>query len=249
MKKDKIELWFDGTKVSFSTDGGNLEKFSVGGRDILYSDNFIEINGEKKKRGGIPILFPWAGALENLPQHGFARDMEWEIIEKKPDKISLKLEDNEQTLKIFPYHFLNELKVELSDKELSYSLNVFNKDCKDMPIAFGLHPYFKIPADFKNLKTNIVGFEPRNYELTKTLFFPIQSVEINIPNWALIKLNFSGGFERREARLAIWSDKTDYLCVEPWSTPLGGFLKENERMIILPGEKAEFNLKIQVFLR
>ncbi len=133
-------------------------------------------------------------------------------------------------------------------KECFYLLAVFNEDSKEMPIASGLHPYFKVPTDFNNLKTNIAGFEPKNYKLTETLFFPIQPVELRIPQIGEIKINYGHDFLRQSARLAIWTDNFDYLCVEPWSTSLGGFLNEKERINLAPDKKAEFSLKIQVSL-
>src|SRR5262245_48198693 len=35
-------------------------------------------------RGGIPIIFPWFGPREGLPQHGFARLKNWELKEFAP---------------------------------------------------------------------------------------------------------------------------------------------------------------------
>ncbi len=35
-------------------------------------------------RGGIPVIFPWFGPREGLPQHGFARLKSWELKEVAP---------------------------------------------------------------------------------------------------------------------------------------------------------------------
>src|SRR5256885_743609 len=35
-------------------------------------------------RGGIPVIFPWFGPREGLPQHGFARLKTWELKEFVP---------------------------------------------------------------------------------------------------------------------------------------------------------------------
>src|SRR5213593_4785648 len=35
-------------------------------------------------RGGIPVIFPWFGPREGLPQHGFARFKAWELKEFAP---------------------------------------------------------------------------------------------------------------------------------------------------------------------
>jgi galactose mutarotase-like enzyme len=63
-----------------------------------------------------PILFPIVGRLKNdsyfyknqkynMSQHGFARDKEFEIVEKKDDFIEFKLSSDEKTLKIYPFSF------------------------------------------------------------------------------------------------------------------------------------------------
>ncbi len=75
--KEKIDLFIGQTRLVLSPFGGCLQKFSVNNLDILYPETLLEIKDQRKKRGGIPILFPWAGALEGLPQHGFARDLKW----------------------------------------------------------------------------------------------------------------------------------------------------------------------------
>jgi D-hexose-6-phosphate mutarotase len=36
----------------------------------------------KAIRGGVPIIFPWFGAREGFPSHGFARVTEWELEER-----------------------------------------------------------------------------------------------------------------------------------------------------------------------
>jgi len=113
------------TKAVLSTNGGCVQRFLVNDLDILYPETLLEINGQTKKRGGVPILFPWAGALENYPQHGFARDMEWKVIDQESNEILLGLKDNEQTFKIFPYHFRNGLKIELNEKRMFLSVSCF----------------------------------------------------------------------------------------------------------------------------
>ena len=57
-----------------------------------------------------PILFPIVGSLKNntfeyngtsysLPRHGFARELTFEVIDKKEDSVIFSLQSNEETLK------------------------------------------------------------------------------------------------------------------------------------------------------
>ncbi len=59
-----------------------------------------------------PILFPIVGQVKDktyfvedekyeLPQHGFARDTEFEVINQQTDQITLELVSSEKTLRVF----------------------------------------------------------------------------------------------------------------------------------------------------
>ena len=63
-----------------------------------------------------PVLFPLVGASPNgeyilngkaypMPQHGFAPDCEFDIVEEGSDDAVFSLKSNEDTLKIYPYNF------------------------------------------------------------------------------------------------------------------------------------------------
>ncbi|HBF77879.1 MAG TPA: aldose epimerase, partial [Clostridiaceae bacterium] len=63
-----------------------------------------------------PILFPIVGKLKNnkykidgtvyeMSQHGFARDMEFNLTEQKDNRIKYELKSDEETLKKYPYKF------------------------------------------------------------------------------------------------------------------------------------------------
>jgi galactose mutarotase-like enzyme len=264
---EEIKLFSNGIQAILSTDGGCLQRFIINAQDILYPETLFQINGQLKKRGGLPILFPWAGALKNLPQHGFGRNLKWKKLPVSHDlirkKAVLELTSNKETWQIFSYHFRCQLKVEIKDRdrdgggdgdkakrELFYLLTVFNEDHQVMPISPGLHPYFNIPhSDFALLETNIDGFEPKNYELEKTLFFPLQSVRLQIARLGEIKIDYGHDFRRKQSKLAVWTDNKNYLCVEPWVSSLGGFLREEERINLSPGQKAEFSFSLKFFPR
>ena len=256
-----IELRYGDTQAFVSLDGAYVTAFKVGGKDVLYPDGMIKINGQEKRRGGIPILFPWAGFLKDYLQHGFARDMKWEEVstgdELVSSKVLLKLEANDKTKEIFPYNFEINLEVSLKENSLFYKLNVLNKknvlkkDDKVMPVAPGFHPYFRVPKNgFKDIEIiNIKDFNPENYKLTETLFFPLKDLKIKIPGTGNLKIEYEDAFERKQSKLAVWTDKLDneedsYVCFEPWATDLGGFLKKDQQLLIPPGKKAAFTMRL-----
>ena len=66
------------------------------------------------------------------------------------NSLCLILQETEKTKTFYPFNF--ELKIEISLKIncLKFIINIQNKTNIEMPVNFGLHPYFNI-SDFKNL--------------------------------------------------------------------------------------------------
>ena len=78
--------------------GGLITEWRCNGQEILYFDFERFLQKGKSIRGGIPILFPICGDLPNnllslpkgefmIPQHGFARDIEWKIRQGFPSSL------------------------------------------------------------------------------------------------------------------------------------------------------------------
>ncbi|UDN61743.1 aldose 1-epimerase family protein [Clostridioides sp. ES-W-0016-02] len=114
-------------------------------------------DGNKKHWGRqSPILFPIVGKLldnetiieenlYNMTQHGFARDMDFEIINKSDTFISYSLKSNESTLKKYPYSFELLINYTLNDNSINIEWIVKNTDSKDIFFSIGGHPAFNIP--------------------------------------------------------------------------------------------------------
>src|SRR5437868_4114592 len=54
------------------------------GPPLLFLSQCSRFAENEPIRGGIPIIFPWFGPREGLPQHGFARLKTWELKEFVP---------------------------------------------------------------------------------------------------------------------------------------------------------------------
>ena len=78
--------------------GGVITNWVSEGNEILYFDEKRFMDKKKSIRGGIPILFPICGNLNTsssvfgngylqLPQHGFARDLQWQYSFNENEKI------------------------------------------------------------------------------------------------------------------------------------------------------------------
>ena len=105
-----------------------------------------------------PILFPHAGkVVDNIieakggryesGQHGFARLMEHEAVDKTQDTIVLELCSNEETLKKFPYEFRLQSAFTIEGDTVHHTLSVENLDEEKLPFGIGFHPAFALPFD------------------------------------------------------------------------------------------------------
>lgn len=105
-----------------------------------------------------PILFPIVGKVKGnkykvdgityeLPQHGFARDMHFEAVEQQDNSLMYVLKSNEETLKVYPFHFELTVRYRLERNKVVVSYEVKNTDAKNIWFSIGAHPAFNIPLE------------------------------------------------------------------------------------------------------
>lgn len=104
-----------------------------------------------------PILFPFVGSLKDkcytyegktysMGQHGFARDMEFELITQIPTDIYFELDSTEDTRQKYPFDFNLGVGYTLNGNELQVTWNVFNtSENKKLHFSIGAHPAFNCP--------------------------------------------------------------------------------------------------------
>lgn len=114
--------------------------------------------GDKKFWGRrSPVLFPIVGSVWNgefrmdgnvypMSQHGFARDMEFEIMEDSPENEAwFFLESSDETLTKYPRRFRLEIGYRLESERLMVMWRVKNTDTLAMDFQIGAHPAFNMP--------------------------------------------------------------------------------------------------------
>lgn len=98
-------------------------------------------------RGGIPVIFPWFGAREGLPQHGFARTSSWElkeIITETDGSVSVRFELPDVPEKSMVPPFTAEYIVTVKDT-LGLRLNITNTSAEEVfTLENCLHTYFEV---------------------------------------------------------------------------------------------------------
>ncbi|HEY8400021.1 MAG TPA: aldose 1-epimerase family protein [Cytophagaceae bacterium] len=103
-----------------------------------------------------PVLFPIVGRLKDhklqvdgqsytLPQHGFARDMIFDLVDHQDDCLTYKLKSSEETLKIYPFNFELTITYRLVKNKLVVTYEVKNTDDKTIYFSIGAHPAFRCP--------------------------------------------------------------------------------------------------------
>ncbi|WP_264551237.1 aldose 1-epimerase family protein [Flavobacterium sp. N2038] len=201
-----------------------------------------------------PILFPIVGTLKNniytidgkeyqLPRHGFARDMEFQLIEKTENNAIFSLQSNSETFQKYPFEFELQLIYTLENNSLHIEYKVINRGNGKMPFSIGAHPAIALPENFENyafkfekdelLKFNLLendlisnktetletkdGLVPLNYKLFENdalVFKTLKSNSLTILENR--KPYIEVDFEDFPS-LGIWTkNQAPFVCIEPW---------------------------------
>ena len=123
-----------------------------------------------------PILFPIVGSLKNnsyvidgkhfhLNRHGFAREMEFDLIEKTEESATFSLISTVETKKIYPFDFELQISYSLKKNILNIDYKVFNKNNSTMPFSIGAHPAFALPGSFEEYALDFPEDEILQYHL------------------------------------------------------------------------------------
>lgn len=201
-----------------------------------------------------PILFPIVGSLKNnsfhhneteyhLSRHGFARDMEFELIEATENSATFTLQSSAETVKVYPFEFELQIIYTLDKNNLSIAYNVFNKGKSRMPFSIGAHPAFALRNQFENYAIAFEKKESLDYYLlendltsNKTKKLEVHNKQVplayelfeddalifkTIKSKSVTILENENPFLRVHFEdfpsLGIWTKmKAPFICIEPW---------------------------------
>jgi len=248
--------------------GGLITGWRSAGRERLYFDHERFLDPLLSVRGGIPVLFPICGGLPGgvlslpqgrfqLPQHGFARDLPWQLRPLADGRgIGLELEHNATTLALYPFRFLLRLEVRLAPGTLDISALVHNHDDEPMPFSFGLHPYFRIAdlatARFEGLPDRCVDqLTGQECDTDQQIDLMAEGIDLLAhPAGPVRLIDPSGGttLELQTSapldRVVIWSDPPRRMvCLEPWTAPRGALVSGVGRLEVLPGAQLQLHTR------
>ena len=104
-----------------------------------------------------PVLFPqvgqsWDGVFRidgheyHMGQHGFARDMDFEVLDTDiEDEIWFRLDATDEALLRYPRRFRLDIGYRLQGERLTVLWRVENHDTRSMDFQIGAHPAFMLP--------------------------------------------------------------------------------------------------------
>ncbi|MFV8351672.1 aldose 1-epimerase family protein [Flavobacterium sp. XS2P14] len=201
-----------------------------------------------------PVLFPIVGTLKNntfhhneknyhLSRHGFAREMEFQLIDSTENSATFSIQSSEETLKVYPFAFELHLIYTFEEMTLSIAYQVINMGSSKMPFSIGAHPAFALPNKFENYAVTFEKEESLEYYLlendlisNKTKKLDAQNKQIPLTyelfkNDALIFKSIQSKlltilenenpilrvhFEDFPS-LGIWTKmNAPFICIEPW---------------------------------
>lgn len=141
--------------------GAELTSIKYHGEEFLHQgEKVLDSNGKVYWKRRAPILFPIVGSLKNnttiingekfeMLQHGFARDMKFDMLKISEREHIYVLKYNQETLKMYPFKFELYVSYLIDNNKLIVKYKVKNLDDKTMFFGIGGHPAFAI-----NLKEN-----------------------------------------------------------------------------------------------
>ena len=164
-------------QIMVSADGAELCSLQCNGKEYLWQADPAYWNRHS------PVLFPivgrvWdntyrcCGETYSLGQHGFARDMKFQLVSMKDDEVWYRLTDNEETHKKYPYSFCLEIGYRIKQKKVHVMWRVKNTDKGDMYFQIGAHPAFYFPGyDADTKERGFFGFDKKEENTVKNRGF------------------------------------------------------------------------------
>ncbi len=201
-----------------------------------------------------PILFPIVGTLKNnmyyyqgkeyyLSRHGFAREMEFQLIEKSENSATFSLTSSIETRRVYPFDFELQICYSLEENKLNIDYKIINNNDSILPFSIGAHPAFALSKPFESYALSFDHNEVlTSYELENDLLSDTtEIIEMTANEVPLAYSLFEKDaliFKKLESKsitilehknpmlrvrfdnfpnLGIWTkNDAPFLCIEPW---------------------------------
>jgi galactose mutarotase-like enzyme len=146
---ERVTLRSGGATASIARHGSEPKSWTIGSQEMIWGAD------PTFWARSAPILFPVIGACAGgvivvsgksypIPQHGFARDSVFDLVERGDNWAVLMLTDNDVTRMHYPFPFSLSVRFELLAKSLRMDFKV-GTAAASMPYQLGFHPAFAWP--------------------------------------------------------------------------------------------------------
>lgn len=136
--------------IQVSEHGAELQSIRKDDYEYLWQGN-PEYWGRRS-----PVLFPIVGSVwekcfrvdgkvYDMGQHGFARDMDFELVSAADTEVWYRLESSEKTFAAYPWPFVLEIGYRLEGSSVEVLWKVTNPGDTEMFFQIGAHPAFNYP--------------------------------------------------------------------------------------------------------
>lgn len=174
-----------GIEIKSSPKGAELISILVNGKECLHQgEKVCNKEGKAYWKRHAPVLFPIVGRLKEdttliegrpykMSQHGFARDMEFSVVENTNKKQEYLLISNEITKEKYPYEFRLTITHEVIQNKVKTTYQVENIDTREIIFGIGGHPAYQYPLEsecyleFEKEETKVEYFHVENGLLAK----------------------------------------------------------------------------------
>lgn len=252
--------------------GGTVAHLKVNGTEILRMDEGL-LGVSNTLAGGIPVLFPFVSATPGneavfrgesytMPNHGFAKDLPFDIVSAESAKCEILLKSTEVTRRYYPYEFEFRLIYEIIGNEFKTTMAVKNAGDVEMPFAAGFHPYFLTP-DREKTRFSFGLKEYWNYLRCDESGRPLHGVQegelkladehdtvffngcadceiiCDVPRYTA-KIECGESFDV----ITICTNLENASCVEPWQARPGAAHRQDECQKLKAGEEKAYSYSI-----
>jgi galactose mutarotase-like enzyme len=256
-----------------------------GERELLDQRRGLEPYRERGKTMGIPLLYPWANRLawrnfkvagrpvtlpepgttigideHGLPIHGAqARLMRWEATAQGGALEAELRWCSAELLAIFPFAHSVQYRAQLEPgPELTIEVTVRADAGDPVPVAFGLHPYLRLPPaadeielpacdrlglDGQGLPDGTrAAFGPGRFALDRAwddaLVFPRGPARLAAPG---LEVNFEAGFGYGQV---FSPEGAGFVCFEPMTAPANALISGDRLQVLEPDQQFQSRVRI-----
>ena len=200
-----------------------------------------------------PNLFPIVGSLLDheytyegeyykLTHHGFARNLEFDMLHQSEHSICLILQQSEDTLLSYPFQFSLLMTYRLDGPRLTQTFRVINDSKNSIPVSFGGHPAFNaspiseyeiVFSESENIQSNVlvgpyigkelidvidgntITLDNHTFDNDALIFQGLKSKTVSLchkTSGHSVEVDIS-----EFPYLGIWAKPgAHYVCIEPW---------------------------------